>query len=258
MATPAEPLANSAGDPAGACPRFPELSDDAVSRLVGDINRMGVAIVPGYLSAEDLQQAQQFVSAAVERAGGEYVVFNGKAAVAGTVFAALADSSAFNSLVRRLWEGASGRPAPRQRLHQVLRCLAGETGRKQAYIFHYDSYVLSLLLPILIPEQGRRGHLVIAPNVRTIRRCYWLNLLDKLLVDNKLTQAALRRLLAWGGAGFQRVAMVPGSLYLFWGYRSLHANEACDADNIRSTALYHFGDPHAASTLRRRLGRVIV
>jgi hypothetical protein len=49
--------------------------------------------------------------------------------------------------------------------------------------------------------------------------------------------------------------MVPGNLYLFWGYRSVHANQACDPDKIRATALFHFGDPRTNSRLRRFTGR---
>lgn len=44
--------------------------------------------------------------------------------------------------------------------------------------------------------------------------------------------------------------MVPGKLYLFWGYRSIHTNEPCDPDAIGATALFHFADPHSNSTLK--------
>jgi hypothetical protein len=118
--------------------------------------------------------------------------------------------------------------------------------------------VLTLLLPILIPTRGQRGDLVIAPNLRGVRPFYVLNLLDKLVVDNKLSQVALRKLLASGLAMFRRIEMTPGNLYMFWGYRTLHTNEPCDLENIRSTALFHFGDPHAESPLRRWMGRTAV
>jgi len=53
----------------------------------------------------------------------------------------------------------------------------------------------------------------------------------------------------------KQIPMVPCNLYFFWGYRTVHANEACDPDKIRATALFHFGDPHANSGLRRFTGR---
>jgi hypothetical protein len=43
--------------------------------------------------------------------------------------------------------------------------------------------------------------------------------------------------------------MAPGDLFL--GYRTVHANEACDPDKISATALFHFGETHADSGLRR-------
>ncbi len=41
--------------------------------------------------------------------------------------------------------------------------------------------------------------------------------------------------------------MKPGNIYLFWGYRSLHANLPVDPDYTRATMLYHFGDVHPKS-----------
>jgi hypothetical protein len=56
--------------------------------------------------------------------------------------------------------------------------------------------------------------------------------------------------------GATAVAMKPGNIYFFWGYRSIHANEPCDPNQIRATALLHFGDPYKASQARTFLRRV--
>lgn len=140
-------------------------------------------------------------------------------------------------------------------MYQVLRCLAGKTGLRHALRFHYDSYVVTALLPILISQQGEAGHLVMWPNRRPIRSWYFFNLLDKILLDNPATQLVLRSGFKSGWLNPKRIQMQPGNLYLFWGYRSVHANEACDPDKIRATALFHFADPHIESVLRRFTGR---
>lgn len=251
------PLREGPGEPT-SIGRRAAVSDQAVRRLVAQIEHTGFAVLPDYLPAEDLAGLQAFVRQAVERSGGEYTVFNGKTAVAGTLLADLPEDAGFASLLRRLYEGVMRQAAPAQAIYQVLRCLAGESGLPESLIFHYDSYVVTLLLPILIPTQGKRGHLVMAPNLRRVRPSYVLNLLDKLVIDNRLTQFLLRRLFMAGLLKLKRVEMVPGNLYVFWGYRSLHTNEPCDPQNIRATALFHFGDPHGASNLRRRMGRVAV
>lgn len=246
--------------PDSAPPRWcaPAVTDETVRALVADVDRRGYAVLPNYLRPDELRELQAFVAAAVDGSGGEYVVFNGKGAVPGTLLESLADDPQFNSLVRRVYEQGAKRAAPDQSLYQVLRCLAGPSGMKECFIFHFDSYVITMLLPIIIPTQGRRGHLLLAPNIRGVRPVYALNLLDKVVVDNKLTQRLLRKAYEMGLFRMTKVEMTPGDLYIFYGYRTLHTNEPCDLGNIRSTALFHFGDPHADSPLRRRMGRAVV
>ena len=232
-----------------------EIPRQEIGKLVDDMNRVGFGVVPDYLEPETLEELQQFVEAAVAGAGGEYVVFTGEEAVAGTLLAKLSNSPNFVNLLHQVYEQGSGRQAPRQSLYQVLRCLKGETGLKHALRFHYDSYVVTALLPVIIPSQGNQGHLVMAHNRRPVRSSYFFNLVDKIILDNGATQFLLRHGFRSGVLRLNRMLMVPGNLYLFWGYRSLHANEACDPDKIRATALFHFGDPHANSRLRRFTGR---
>jgi hypothetical protein len=97
-----------------------------------------------------------------------------------------------------------------------------------------------------------------APNRRPVRSNYVLNIVDKLLLDNKLTQRILAFGFRRGRLGLKQVPMVPGNLYFFWGYRTVHANEACDPNQIRATALFHFADPHANSALRKFTGKAAV
>ena len=51
--------------------------------------------------------------------------------------------------------------------------------------------------------------------------------------------------------------MVPGNAYFFWGYQTIHSNEACDPEAVRATAIYHFANPHAASSFRSQVRRLI-
>ena len=194
----------------------------------------------------------------VDGNGGEYAALTGKAEISGTLLETIGVMPRFTSLMRRIYEAGQGRAAPMQSVYQVLRCLTGETGLKHAYFFHYDSYVVTALLPIIIPKEGRTGNLVMKPNHRNVRSSYFANLVDKILVDNPVSQKIFRCQSEAGRGGFVKVRIVPGSLYLFWGYRSLHANEPCDPTKIRATALFHFGDPHVDSGLRMLTGRAKV
>ena len=234
---------------------FPEISRETVRGLVADINRVGFGVLPGFLAPALLKDLRHFVQTAVATAGGEYVAFTGEEAVQGTLLSQLSRSPAFVDLLRRLYEQGCGQAAPDQSLFQVLRCLKGQSGLNHSLRFHYDSYVVTALLPVIIPSAGRAGHLIMAPNWRPLRRTYPVNLLDKIMLNNPATQFFLRQRFKSGLLKLKTIPMVPGNLYLFWGYRSVHANEPCDPDKIRATALFHFGDPHTESRLRRFTGR---
>jgi hypothetical protein len=68
--------------------------------------------------------------------------------------------------------------------------------------------------------------------------------MDKVLLDNPITQKVLRSFVNGKSFAPERVALVPGNLYLFWGYRTIHTNEPCDPDKVRATALFHYSNPH--------------
>ena len=117
-------------------------------------------------------------------------------------------------------------------------------------MFHYDSYVLTALLPVAVPDEGRRGDLLMIPNTRGIRRLYLSNVLDKIAVDNRITQTILRMDACQRMLNAVAIKFRPGTMYFFWGYRCIHTNEPSDHDKLRATALFHYGDPHRNSRVR--------
>jgi hypothetical protein len=234
---------------------LPELPRERITELVAEMNTKGFGVLPGYVQPADLAKLRSFVEGAVSAAGEQYVSFTGVEPVKGTLLQLLSSSPSFASLLHQVYELGAGVPAPHQSLYQVLRCLKGESGLKHALLFHYDSYVVTALLPVIIPTEGLTGKLVMAPNTRPIRSSYLFNLIDKIILDNKVTQFLLRKAHRSGLLKLTQISMVPGNLYFFWGYRSVHGNEACDPDKIRATALFHFGDPHTNSRLRKFTGR---
>lgn len=233
--------------------RLPILSDDAIRQIFNEIEATGFSCIPHYIEQRDLHQMQAFVSSAVSRSDHEYVVFNGSEAVPGTGIDELAESEKFQSIFSRLYALASSRPAPQVKFYQILRCLTGKGAARHSLIFHYDSYLITALIPVTIPTVGKRGDFLLFPNRRRVRAYYATNLLDKLLLDNKITQFLLRTLTRSGNASLTRIELVPGNAYFFWGYRSVHTNEACDPEAVRATALFHFADPHVDSSLRARI-----
>jgi hypothetical protein len=222
----------------------PVVSPQQVSQLVDELETTGFACIPNYVQPDDLRRMQTFVNKAIEKAGNQYVHFNGPDSVTGSGLEDLAHSEEFCKLIYDLYEAGTGKTADKEEFYQVLRCLTGNTGQKNSLIFHYDSFVVTALIPIHIPAEGLAGDLLIYPNTRKIRPNYAINVVDKVLLDNPITQNFLRSRVNSSWLKPQRIKMQPGNLYFFWGYRSIHTNEPCDPDKIRATALFHYKNPH--------------
>ncbi|MDM9629015.1 hypothetical protein QTL95_24255 [Rhizobium sp. S152] len=232
----------------------PEISDAQLQTLFAAIEHDGYCCVPDFLAPASLVTMQEFVESSVRASRNEYVAFKGSEAVKGSGLDQLAYSTRFQSIFSRLYVASCNKPAPAVEFYQILRCLTGKGMMQHSLNFHYDSYLLTALIPIVIPTAGRAGDLLLVPNTRPVRETYARNLVDKVMVD-KIRQGSLKNRAARNPLSFTRIKMVPGNLYLFWGYRTIHANEPCDPNTVRATALYHYFDPHADSRLKARLGR---
>lgn len=229
--------------------------DLSLRRISEQITANGFAVIEDYVKEPDLRRAQAFVVDAVKANAGEYVNFAGTDDLADTFLAELPTDPSFTALCRGLYETVISGDAPEVEFYQILRCLSGKSAKRHSMRFHFDSYVLTALLPIIIPGSGSAGRLIIHPNTRDIRKTYLANLFDKIVSDNQLTQALLNRAYRRHSQRLVRLSLKPGNLYFFWGYRSLHTNEPCDQDSIRATALLHYADPHANSRLKKLLRR---
>jgi len=226
----------------------PNVSEQQVSQLVTDLDTKGFGYIPDYVPSADLQRMQRFVSGAMVKSNHEYIHFNGPDSVTGSGLEDLARSPRFQKLMHDLYEHGTGKIAPKEGFYQVLRCLSGSTGQKNSLIFHYDSYVVTALIPIEIPVSGETGDLLMYPNTRKVRGSYLRNAIDKVLIDNPITQRLLRATVNSKKLAPVRIKMQPGNLYFFWGYRSVHTNARCDPDKVRATALFHFANPHSSAS----------
>ena len=235
--------------------QYQKFSETQIETLVDAINTDGYAVLRGWASDVELAELQAMVSQAVTAAGNQYVALTGSQAVAGSLLHEWGSSPDFLDLCQRVVTKGTGQQPREPDLHQVLRCLIGERGQRESLIFHYDSFVLTAIIPVCMPDQSDPGDLIMLPNHRPIRQNYALNLLDKLLIDNRWSQRRLARRHAKDAKAFVRIRMRPGDMYLFWGYRSLHTNLPADPTVIRSTAVFHYQNVHGRSSLASRIRR---
>ena len=226
-----------------------------VGSLADSLGRTGFGMVPGVVRPDELLALQTFARDAVASNGDEYAYLT-QDALAGTPIGDLARSQELTGLLSSLYEESVGTPpSPQETVHPALRCLSGLTGTGQSLRFHFDSYAITALLPIAIPATGNRGDFLYYPNRRPVRRRALMNLTDKVIYQNPATIRLIASQRFRTARPPRRLQLTPGNLYVFCGYRTLHGNDRCDPDQIRATALFHFGDPHLESPLVRLMQR---
>ena len=231
---------------------FKTIDAFAQTRLVADIRRRGFACIPDYLDAEQLARLRSELTTQAVQHHGNYFAYHGGPTIERSLLGQLAESAEFRSLLDSIHQLSCARPAHDPVIRQVLRCVQGQTGRRESNAFHYDATLVTALVPIEIPRDAEQcGDLLMFPNIRPVRPNAAYNLLEKALLQNRLSRALLVAAIARGWARPLRLILQPGNLYLFWGYRTLHANEPCSPTHRRATALFHYGDPHAGCLLTR-------
>jgi len=229
-----------------------QIDETTSARLVDDMNTHGYATLENALSEDALADLRTYVDQQAIRHNNQYFAYHGYPALAGSALATLGKSPEFKALLARMHTLACGREAASDEVFPVLRCVQGGSGRRESNAFHYDATLLTMLVPIFTPDQGEeRGDLILFPNLRKVRSWVFINVIEKALLQNKLCRKLISACIHRNLLKPATFHVVPGHIYFFWGYRSLHANQACDPAFRRATALFHFGDPHAGSPVTR-------
>lgn len=135
----------------------------------------------------------------------------------------------------------------------VLRVIHSDPKNGNSLKFHFDASAVTILIPIEIPNLNSgdySGSLIILPNIRKFNTGYFFNLLQKIILQNSLSRKLLM-LIIRDRLEKYIVNLVPGNIYIFWGYRSLHANMSINGFIKRSTLIFHFNYIHSDSMLLR-------
>lgn len=148
--------------------------------------------------------------------------------------------------------GHSGHGGYRQR---VLRILDGAALDSPPFDWHYDANAVTMLIPIVIPDDGS-GHVAMFPDHRPHRHSATLSAAERLLVHNKAYGRRLRRRYDSDPAAYT-LKLTPGDVYLFRGYRALHATLPWPQNTVRVTLLLQYGHPYGpegslVQAIRRR------
>jgi len=217
------------------------------------MERDGFCCVQDAISAQTLEAFRLEIQRLVELNGRKFLFLVNPYKEKDSVFKALACSTNFTKFLLQLSNLGGKSDNSDFELLNVLRVVPGDKATGQALNFHFDAEIVTALVPINIPEgpPEKAGHLVAVPNLRKIRKFVVHNMLEKALFQNKIAGKLISYFALRGNSQKYIHKLVPGNVYFFWGYRTLHANLPIDSKETRSTLLFHFGNPHRNSSIAR-------
>jgi len=135
----------------------------------------------------------------------------------------------------------------------VLRCVNHEMDW-QSNLRHHDSHLLTMLIPLQLADPTELNGDLLLYKRRRQSVTYLGNMAYKtwlVLQQNRRFAARARqtrRDLAQGRC--RRIACVPGNVYVFNGFLSLHANLEIESGERRSLIIHHF-DPHLTAGIKQ-------
>ncbi|WP_114811211.1 hypothetical protein [Paraburkholderia kururiensis] len=146
------------------------------------MNESGFGVLSDIVPNSVLAKLRHTVFELIEQNGFKYFAFSGAEWYANTCLGPLFDDVELLALLRQLYMLKVGMPPHSGRILSVTRILAGAQGRRHSCNFHCDSYVVSILLPVLIPGEPP-SHLVMFPDLRNAGRS---SVVSKLLIEKLL------------------------------------------------------------------------
>jgi len=209
-----------------------------------DLDREGVARLPGVVPADWLASARADVAAFLAHHGpGEHSLIDAQVWMCPAIAALATDDGVEEFLDSMAFPGGAA-PDHGGYRQQVLRILDGSGVDSPPFDWHYDANALTLVVPIVIPDDGS-GHLALMPNHRGHRRLASVSAAERLLVHNDIYGRRLRRRYDRDPAAYT-VHLKPGDTYLFRGYRTLHATLPWPAGTLRVTLVLQYGHPYGS------------
>ena len=229
---------------------------DNLSDITSKIKQNGFYCLEGVVKPEFLSELQENVSQLISIYGKRYFSLihphtrledKGKISIP---YQNIINNSDFSDLLSKLSSDFSITKKDNSERFNILRVVTGEKTDDQSLKFHYDSTLVTALIPIYIPDglENESGHLVVLPNARSIRNSILVNILEKFLIQNRLSQMVLPYLFLRSKKK-KVLNLEPGNIYLFSGLQTLHSNFAVNKDYVRATLLCFYGNPYPDSKI---------
>ena len=222
-------------------------NQNKIENIKENINKKGFHCLENFINQDSLEVLRKFVDQKLEENNYQYFFLTSESASNNL----LNDEKFFGSIENLLKDITSSfnfKIRENEKLYKVLRVVTGEKSKKVSLDFHFDAHLLTLLIPIYIPntEKSDNGNLIIIKNLRTLTKALIKNIFQKIFYQsNFFKNFFIRKNLVKK----EILNLSPGNVYIFNGFRTLHANMNINPKDIRATILVHYYDIFKSSFL---------
>ena len=119
--------------------------------------------------------------------------------------------------------------------------MTGKKSKKVSLDFHFDAHLLTLLIPIYIPNRKNsdNGNLIIIKNLRKLTNSLFKNIIQKIFYQSSFFR---KFFINNNFVKKEILELIPGNAYIFNGFKTLHSNMNIDPNDVRATILVHYCD----------------
>jgi len=222
-------------------------NQNKIENIKENINKKGFHCLENFINQDSLEVLRKFVDQKLEENNYQYFFLTSESASNNL----LNDEKFFGSIENLLKDITSSfnfKIRENEKLYKVLRVVTGEKSKKVSLDFHFDAHLLTLLIPIYIPntEKSDNGNLIIIKNLRTLTKALIKNIFQKIFYQSNFFKNFF---IEKNLVKKEILNLSPGNVYIFNGFRTLHANMNINPKDIRATILVHYYDIFKSSFL---------
>ena len=223
------------------------LDQNKINLIKKDIDTKGFHCIENFITNEELNILRELVNQKLVENNYQYFFLTSE----GGSNNLLNDEKFFENienLLKKITTSFNYKIRDNEKLYKVLRVVTGEKSKKVSLDFHFDAHLLTLLIPIYIPNRknSNNGNLIIIKNLRKLTSYLFKNIFQKIFFQSKFFK---KFFIQKNLIKKEILNLYPGNVYIFNGFRTLHANMNIDPKDIRATILVHYYDIFKSSFL---------
>lgn len=222
-------------------------NQNKIENIIKNINKKGFHCLENFINQDSLEVLRKFVDQKLEENNYQYFFLTSES-VSNNLLNDKKFFGSIESLLKDITSSFNFKIRENEKLYKVLRVVTGEKSKKVSLDFHFDAHLLTLLIPIYIPntEKSDNGNLIIIKNLRTLTKSLVKNIFQKIFYQSNFFKNFF---IEKNLVKKEILNLSPGNVYIFNGFRTLHANMNINPKDIRATILVHYYDIFKSSFL---------